>query len=329
MTKGAIVTDRPFYRSGDLVKGKVAIHLDTKPAPFKLGLTCTGTTDLSFPYNKVIGMIPVVKMIGNPPTAQTHLQPVFEKAEATESKELFHLEAEQSLSPRSDQTDILVPFEFRLPEDLPASFGLVPDGKENPGASACTSYKLAARLEFPEEHVTFSEDLLLGQIAKSAQAETTKPVSLFHCISQGHLSCTLRLNKDFYAPGESIALHLFLGSEKLTATFDRIHVSLAQTLILKAAGQTHKANRSIFKYKFDGMKDIRREMVLQLPQEMETSTTGDHIDSSYMLRVKFKRRIGTDIIFESPVQIQMVPSSPEKRSLQGYELMPLNLLLLK
>lgn len=333
MTEGLIVTDKPFYYAGDLVTGKIALHLESNTSgPLKLELSCTGISEVSFPYDKVVGMIMDARITGNPSMTHSYLKPLFEMAEATEARTLFHLQAEQTLHPRNDLMKISIPFELRLPDDLPASFVLHPDKEIIPGASADVSYKLMCTLTFTSgDMLTFYEDFVVGQAPQCSRGETSKPVSLFRCISQGHLSCSLQLSKDYYVPGENIGLNLLLGSEKLTATFDRIQVSLHQNLNLRANGQTKQISRTILKYKFDGMHDVKRVMLLDLPDAIESSTSGDLIDSSYVLRVKFSRRFGTDIIFEAPVQLQMAPSAASlmKSGLQNYEALPFKLLVLK
>jgi hypothetical protein len=331
MSEGFIVTDKTFYRAGDLVTGKVALHLDRTRGPLSLELSCTGISEVAFPCDRIVGMIMDARIKGNPPLTHSYLKPIFERAEATEGRTLFRLQADQTLQPPRAPTDISVPFEIKLPEGLPASFALRNDEGNNPGASANVSYKLICTLTSSTgDMLAFSEDFVVGQAPQTSQGEYSKPVSLFRCISQGHLSCTLQLSKDVYAPGEGIALNLFLGSEKLTASFDRILVSLHQTLNLKANSQARKVSRTILKYRFDGMSDIKRVMLLELPEEAECSTSGDLIDSSYLMRVKFSRRFGTDIIFEAPVQVQMAPTSASmKGSLRDHELLPLNLLALK
>lgn len=71
-------------------------------------------------------------------------------------------------------------------------------------------------------------------------------------------------------------------------------------------------------------------MLLRLPEEMECSTSGDLIKSTCVVRVKFKRRFPTDIVFESPVHIQMAPTPAfMKAGLQNYELLPISPLVLK
>jgi hypothetical protein len=330
MSKVLIFTDKPFYLAGDLVTGKVAIHLDRKPeaGPFELELSCTGFAETSFTYTKVVGTQTYVTTSGNPPVARVHSRPITKEFMAKALRSAFYFHGEQTLGSTDGQSGFLVPFEFRLPSGLPASFSLRPDEEDNPEAFAIVAYRLKCTLASADDDVlTFSEDFVVGQVPQPSQGQTSKPVSLLYCIPQGQVSCTIQLNKDYYLPGEGITLGLFLDSERLTASFDRIHVSLHQNLILRADGQTRQLTRTILKYKFDEIDDVRRQMILTLPEELECSTSGDLVESTYGVRVKFKRRFAKDIVFEAPMHIQM--AADPMTGFQHYGLQPLNRLVLK
>lgn len=209
--------------------------------------------------------------------------------------------------------NFVFPFQFRLDAKLPGTFEIYNHKSFSQYATANITYRVEAEVAVPgllTPNLRHSQDILICEplravlMASDTYKETK--VTFLCCIPKGNVSMTANIDKNAYAPGESVQLRLIIDNSQSRVDLDCLVLRLSSKISLHASGDEATCSGTVVKASSAGVKAGERAdrfIQLSLPPDLEPSTSSDLISCEYVLNVILKIPWSPDVNIKQPVQI--------------------------
>lgn len=130
------------------------------------------------------------------------------------------------------------------------------------------------------------------------------------CIPKGTVSVAASIDKNAYAPGEQVMVKLIVDNSQSQVDLEDFSFHLEQKVFLQADGEDYCEFNVIVESKCGGIRRgerAERQLAIQLPLDIETSTYGDLVHCSYRLIVELSVPWSPNVRVSTPIQIFAVP----------------------
>lgn len=207
------------------------------------------------------------------------------------------------------------PFQFLLDSKLPGTFELARGSSNSHGQykpiRANVHYEVEAEIAVPgmfNPNLRHSQEILLYQPLDRALvgSETFKEanVTFLCCISKGTVSLAANIDRNAYAPGETVQLRLIVDNSQSQVNLEAASLKLQRSLTLRAQDKTMQETVTVVKSTSPPIaigERCDRQITLQLPLRTEPSTNGHLVDCKYELVVQLKVPWSPDVTVRTPV----------------------------
>lgn len=215
--------------------------------------------------------------------------------------------------------NFVFPFQFQLDSKLPGTYYMTKGSSWDGYVKASVSFQVEAEVAVPgilTPNLCHSQAILICEPLRdtlaSSEVYQEQKVTFLCCVPKGVVSLSANIDKNAYCPGETVILRLVVDNSQSQVDLGACSLKLSESTTIRAGMDSKSLNRTIIKTKSLGVtkgERAERFIELQLPPQLEPSTSAHLVDCTYALDVVLKVPWSPDVVCRREVQI-VAPQSP-------------------